>query len=55
MTQPKVDKLFKIKLDFNDSTTAYNRNVIVALESSEEDVKTLLNYAHDFIEEQRKK
>ena len=55
MSQIKVGKLFKVALEFNDSTTAYNRNIVVELESSEEDVKTLLNYAQNFIEEQRKK
>mgnify|MGYP006992701803 CR=1 FL=1 len=54
--KPKASKLelFRIKVEFNDSTTAYNRNISVDLESSTEDVKTLLNYAHDFVEEQRR-
>ena len=47
--------LFRIKLEFNDSTTAYNKNIACEFESSKEDVQTLLNYAHDFIEEQRRK
>jgi hypothetical protein len=54
MSQVKVGKLFKIKLEFNDSTTSYNKNIAVELESSEEDVKTLLDHARNFIEEQRK-
>ena len=47
-------KIAKIKLEFNNSTTSFNKNISIAFESSVEDVKTLLNYAHDFIEEQRK-
>ena len=51
---PDNFKIAKIKLEFNDSTTSFNKNIAIDLESSTEDVKTLLNYAHDFIEEQRK-
>jgi len=47
--------LFRIKLEFNDSTTSFNRNIACEFESSQEDVQTLLHYALDFIEEQRKK
>ena len=56
MTKEKSDnfKIAKIKLEFNNSTTSFNKNISVAFESSTEDVKTLLDYAHDFIEEQRK-
>jgi len=56
MTKKMPDdfKIAKIKLEFNDSTTSFNKNIAIDLESSTEDVKTLLNYAHDFIEEQRK-
>jgi len=46
--------LFRIKLEFNDSTTSFNKNIACEFESSKEDVQTLLNYARDFIEEQRK-
>ena len=57
MTKKTPDdfKIAKIKLEFNNSTTAYNRNISLAFESSTDDVKTLINYARDFIEEQRKK
>jgi len=51
---PDDFKIAKIKLEFNNSTTSFNKNISITFESSTEDVKTLLNYAHDFIEEQRK-
>ena len=51
---PSRMDLFRIKIEFNDSTTSFNRNIACEFESSQEDVKTLLNYAHDFIEEQKK-
>ena len=52
---PKIPDMFGIKLEFNDSTTSFNRNIAIDLQSATENVKTLLNYAHDFIEEQRAK
>ena len=57
MTKKTPDdfKIAKIKLEFNDSTTSFNKNIALNLESSTEDVKTLLDYARNFIEEQRKK
>jgi hypothetical protein len=51
---PSRMDLFRIKIEFNDSTTSFNRNIACEFESSQEDVKTLLNYAHDFIEEQKR-
>jgi len=45
---------YSVKMEFNDSTTSFNRNIAVHFESSKENVKTLITYAREFIEEQRR-
>jgi hypothetical protein len=44
---------YAIKVLFHNSTTSFNKDVELQLQSATEDVKTLLNYARDFINKQR--
>jgi len=53
-TKKPSGERYSVKMEFNDSTTSFNRNISVHFESSKEDVKTLINYAREFIEEQRR-
>ena len=41
----------KIKIEFNDSTTAYNKNIAIEMESEETDIKELNIIARKDIDE----
>lgn len=49
MTDKDKTGKYAIKIELNNSTTAYNKSIVVSLQSDSEDVQTLLNYANDIV------
>lgn len=46
----KEDGFYTIKLEINDSTTSYNHNKAITLMSKDENCKTLLKMARDYLD-----